>query len=215
MKRALAATALSILTGCAIVDAGESREAEYYQQVVDLQQKLDDQSAELEKTKTRVTELESDEHARFIDAYLQGQTGTPDQGLAAWDAFLQDFPQSPLAAPARELRDRNRARALELEVIEADEYRALLDKLKTAEPAQRSVLIDDFLTRYPNSTRRADLEKRLKTQGDIDALRNRFSPPTDAPPAPSGSPERAPEPSGSGATSGRVRVDVPLTKPAP
>lgn len=215
MKRiaALASTAL-LLAGCSIMDLGESREAEYYEQVKQLEAKVDDLTTQLADAKARIGELESDEHARFIDAYLASQSAPADQALATWDAFLTDFPESPLGGAARELRDRTRARSIEQDVVEAEEYRVLLDKLKTAEPAARKLLIDDFLARFPNTSRKADLEKRLQSLGEIDALRKQFlDAGTDASATPeTPAPAATTAPAAASGKSGRTQVDVPAKK---
>lgn len=215
MKRIVAlAGAGLLLAGCSVVNAGPSREDEYYARVQELEDKVEDLTKQLADTKARTAELESDEHARFIDAYLAGQSAPADQALAAWDAFLADFPESPLGGAARELRDRTRARSIEQDVVEAEEYRVLLDKLKTTEPAARAVLIDDFLTRFPNTSRKADLEKRLKSLGEIDALRRQFLPDESgdvgsaAAPAPPPATTTAP----ASGKAGRAQVDVPAKK---
>lgn len=215
MKRiaALAGTGL-LLAGCGIIDVGASRESEYYEQVRQLEEKVDGLTQQLDDAKARIAELESDEHARFIDAYLASQSAPADQALAAWDAFLADFPASPLGGAAREFRDRTRARSIEQEVVEAEEYRVLLDKLKTAEPAVRKVLIDDFLERFPNTSRKADLENRLESLGEIDALRKQFlDDGTDASATPEASaPAATPSPTPPSGKSGRTQVDVPAKK---
>lgn len=204
-----------LLAGCSVVNAGPSREDVYYARVQDLEDKVENLTKQLADAQARVGELESDEHARFIDAYLASQSAPADQALAAWDAFLADFPESPLGGAARELRDRTRARSIEQDVVEAEEYRVLLDKLKTAEPAARAVLIDDFLTRFPTTTRKADLEKRLKSLGEIDALRKQFLPEAsgdasagDAAAAPAPATPTAP----TSGKAGRAQVDVPAKK---
>ncbi len=202
-----------LLAGCSVVNAGPSREDEYYAKVQALEAKVEDLTRRLADAQARVGALESDEHARFIDAYLASQSAPADQALAAWDAFLADFPESPLGGAARELRDRTRARSIEQDVVEAEEYRVLLDKLKTAEPAARAVLIDDFLTRFPNTSRKPDLEKRLKSLGEIDALRKQFLPEATGD-ASAGGASAAPAPATTSTSgkAGRAQVDVPAKK---
>ncbi len=208
MRLALALLGVTLLGGCSVIDSGECREAEYYARIETLESKVEELGKSLESAQSRVKDLESDEHARFIDTYLLEQTATPDAAFAAWDSFLTDFPESPLGPAARELRDRSRARVLERNVVENEEYRVLLDKLKTAEPEQRKLLIEDFLARFPDTARKTDLDKRLDTLREIDALRREY--PGATPAAGSASAPSAPADAGVDAPA-RTRVDVPVS----
>ncbi len=211
MRRALATLGLLLAAGCSVVDVGDSREAEYYARIQTLETQVEELQKSLDGAQSRVKDLESDERARFIDTYLLGQSSTPDAALAAWESFLTDFPESPLGPAARELRDRSRARVLERNVIENEEFRVLVDKLKTADPPQRKVLIEDFLVRFPDTSRKADLDKRLDTLRQIDALKREYlgetpaADPTTAPVATPASPAVDPP--------GRARIDVPVSGP--
>ncbi|MBK7977977.1 MAG: hypothetical protein IPK07_33580 [Deltaproteobacteria bacterium] len=97
-------------------------------------------------------------------------------------------------------------------MVEAEEYRVLLDKLKAAEPAARKVLIDDFLTRFPNTSRRADLEKRLESLGEIDALRKQFLDDGSGGASTATTPAPAESTPSSGGKAGRAQVDVPAKR---
>lgn len=209
MRRALLTLGLLLAAGCGVVDVGDSREAEYYARIQTLETQVEDLQKSLDGAQSRVKDLEGDERARFIDTYLLGQSSTPDAALAAWESFLTDFPESPLGPAARELRDRSRARVLERNVVENEEFRVLVDKLKTADPAQRKLLIEDFLVRFPDTSRKADLDKRLEALRQIDALKREYlgeAPAGGAATAPAATPTSPTE-----ETPGRARVDVPVS----
>ncbi|MBK7977976.1 MAG: membrane lipoprotein lipid attachment site-containing protein [Deltaproteobacteria bacterium] len=78
MKRivTLAGAAL-VLAGCSVIDLGASREAEYFEQVKGLEDKVEELTKQFDDAKARIAELESDEHARFIDAYLARARARP------------------------------------------------------------------------------------------------------------------------------------------